>query len=39
MQVEGIYRELSMQMGRLSTLQVHLAEVRAAIRKLGGGIK
>jgi hypothetical protein len=35
-QVEGIYRELSLQMQRLTRLQSQLHEVRAAIRRLGG---
>ena len=38
-QVEGIYRELSAQMNRLSTVQAQLGDMRAAIRRLGGGIK
>lgn len=33
-QVEGIYRELSSQMGRLSRVQSQLDEVRSAIRRL-----
>jgi hypothetical protein len=38
-QVEGIYRELTSQMTRLSTVQMQLGEMRAAIRRLGGGTK
>ena len=36
MQVDGIYRELSAQMTRMASMQAQLAEVRAAIRRLGG---
>lgn len=35
-QVEGIYRELTSQMNRMSRLQGQLDEVRSAIRRLGG---
>jgi hypothetical protein len=38
-QVEGIYRELSSQMTRLTAVQIHLGEMRTAIRRLGGGLK
>jgi hypothetical protein len=33
-QVEGIYRELSVQMSRLTLVHSQLDEVRAAIRRL-----
>ena len=36
MQVEGIYRELTTQMTRLTLVQSQLDEVRAAIRRLAG---
>lgn len=35
-QVDGIYKELSTQMQRLSSVQSQLDEVRAAIRRLSG---
>jgi hypothetical protein len=35
-QVEGIYRELTSQMNRMTRLQGQLDEVRSAIRRLGG---
>jgi hypothetical protein len=38
-QVEGIYREMTRQMSRLSIVQSQLEEMRAAIRRLGGGMK
>ena len=34
MQVEGIYRELNVQMRRMSRVQQQLDEVRAAIKRL-----
>jgi hypothetical protein len=36
-QVDGIYRELTAQMNRLSSVQSQLGEVRAAIRRLTTG--
>jgi len=38
-QVDGIYRELTAQMDRMSAVQAQLGEMRTAIRRLGGGIK
>ena len=35
-QVDGIYKELTAQMNRLSEVQMQLDEVRAAIRRLSG---
>ena len=37
-QVDGIYRELTRQMNRMSQLQSQLEEVRLAIRRLAGPI-
>lgn len=37
MQVDGIYKELTAQMNRMTLVQSQLAEVRAAIRRLAGG--
>ena len=38
-ELEGIYRELSMQIRRMSTVQEHIEDLRIAIRRLGGTVR
>jgi hypothetical protein len=38
-QIDGIYRELTTQMNRLTAVQAQLEEMRAAIRRLAGSTR